>query len=116
MQIWANLEGHLILLLVFFEKKIKRKKDYNFAKKGKSGIILRLKSKNPQIPQLMSNFPRFLGFWEFPNHKFRFPICYQISLDLGNFPRSGTTVSCLSGSVWFVCSPVTAFANGAKRV
>jgi hypothetical protein len=39
----------------------------------------------------LSNFPRFLGFWEFPNHKFIFPICYQISLDLGNFPRSGTT-------------------------
>jgi hypothetical protein len=39
----------------------------------------------------MSNFPRFIGFWEFPNHKFRFPICYQIPLNLGNFPRSGTT-------------------------
>jgi hypothetical protein len=39
----------------------------------------------------MSNFPRFLGFWEFPNHKFRFPISYQISLDFGNIPRSGTT-------------------------
>jgi hypothetical protein len=60
-------------------------------KKWKRQIILRLKGKNPQIPKLLSNFPRFLGFWEFPNHKFIFPICYQISLDLGNFARSGTT-------------------------
>jgi hypothetical protein len=61
-------------------------------KSAKSRIILRLKRKNPQIPQLLSYFPRFLGFGEFPNHKFIFPIWYRISLDLGNFPRSGTTV------------------------
>jgi hypothetical protein len=53
-----------------------------------------LKSQNPQIPQLLSNFPRFLVFWEFPNLKFQFPICYRISLDLRNFPRSGTTANC----------------------
>jgi hypothetical protein len=46
------------------------------AKKYKSGIILGLKRKNPQIPKLLSNFPRFLVFWEFPNHEFLFPICY----------------------------------------
>jgi hypothetical protein len=65
----------------------------------KSGIILRLKRKNPQIPKLLPNFPRFLGFWEFPNHEFIFPICYRISLDLGNFPRSGTTATSPAWSV-----------------
>jgi hypothetical protein len=45
-----------------------------------------VKSKIRQIPQLLYNFSRFQGFWEFPNHKFQFPICYRISLDLGNFP------------------------------
>jgi hypothetical protein len=70
------------------------------SKNYKCGIIVRLKRKTPQIPKLLSNFPRFLGFWEFPNHEFLFPICYRISLDLGNFHRSGTTgVITVSGTI-----------------
>jgi hypothetical protein len=86
------------MLCLFFEKKNKKnRKTIKFENKrtcqknAKRRNILRLKRNNLQIPQLLSNFPRFLGFWEFLNHKFLFPICYRISLDLGNFPRSGTT-------------------------
>jgi hypothetical protein len=74
-------------------------------KKCKSGIILRLKRKNPQIPKLLSNFPRFLGFGEFPNHEFIFPICYRISLDMGNFPRSGTLL--ILQTPWLFVLPMT---------
>jgi hypothetical protein len=102
MQIWADLEGHLITqwninfktFFIFENKNRMTKKNPNqrsCQKSAKSGTILRLKRINPQIPQLLSNFPRFVGFWEFPNHTFLFPICYRITLDLGNFPRSGTT-------------------------
>jgi hypothetical protein len=47
MQIWADLEGHLTaqwnIIIIFFYKKKSEKKDHNFAKNYKSGIILRLK-------------------------------------------------------------------------
>jgi hypothetical protein len=49
---------------------------------------LGLKRKNPQFPFLLSNFPRFLGFWEVPyeNVSFQYAIefsyIWEVSLDL----------------------------------
>jgi hypothetical protein len=49
---------------------------------------LGLKRKNPQFPFLLSNFPRFLGFWEVPYENFSFQYAiefsyiWEVSLDL----------------------------------
>jgi hypothetical protein len=59
MQIWVDLEGHLIPQWnINFKKnnylnkikKIKNRNKRSCQKKCRSGIILRLKRKNPQIP------------------------------------------------------------------
>jgi hypothetical protein len=46
------------------------------------GFSIRVINRHNKIAHTQSNANKLLGFWEFPNHKFIFPICYRISLDL----------------------------------